>query len=359
MDVSKLITKPYLIIGRALLLVNILLYSCNNKTQTISYYNTNKIADFKEIDNNSKIFVFGAHFIKINGKTEYMTYLSSQDTIEILNLKNGKIFKKIKLATNASSICSKDSSVYVFYENSNKYQKIIISNIYSEGYKVYNLNLLPIFNENIFISTFSNTKIFIIDSTKILFPFRVKNETHNLIDTFSYLFLNEKNPETSYKLATYPEESRFDYLFKTISTFDYNKNNFIYTNQKSNKIHIVSLKNKSEEIFEIDKLENISFPEDKLRNISFIRKYIKQNDKVSNILVDNNSCIYIIVKFNETNNSKYRIYAYQTIDKTLIHIDIDFEIYSDMAYIENNKLIIPNEKSSNSVFFINRNVLQR
>ena len=139
-------------------------------------------------------------------------------------------------------------------------------------------------------------------------------------------------------------------MFKTISNYDYKKNRLIYTFQKSNLIHIADIKSKKDETFEIEKLTTIDFPKDKLRNISFTRRYLKQNDKISKILVDGNSNIYVIVKFQEKNENKYRVYSYNPLTKNLNYANTKLQLFTDMAFIKHDKLYVPNENKCYTIF---------
>ena len=99
------------------------------------------------------------------------------------------------------------------------------------------------------------------------------------------------------------------------------------------------------------------FPKSELRNITFTRRYLKQNDKIANILVDSNSNIYVMVKFASDNKNKFRIYYYITSTSKLYHIDINYYILTDMAFIKHNKLYVPNEQNSYTTFNMDGNIL--
>jgi len=261
MVISKIIKSTSLILGGVFLLIS----SCKNKSFNPKFIieETDSIVNFKSIDVNSRIFVFGAHFISFAYDIKFMTCLTTQDTLQVYSVSNGKLLQQIQLPNKAFGIASKDSCIYVFYENGTQYQKIVFTDSVQAYYQVEPLSNLSIFNDNLFVSTFANTRIHILDNDNFLLPYRKQNETHNLVDTFSYIMLNTNKPYEVLKLAKYPEQNKFDYLFKPISDYDNKKKLFIYSFQKSNIIHIADIKARTEKTFEINKLKT-TYPTDQV-----------------------------------------------------------------------------------------------
>lgn len=348
MAISKIMKNTSLLWGGVLFFF----FACNNKhaEHVLTVTQSDSITNFRLMDDNSRIFVFGAHYISFAKNIKFMGCLTTQDTLLIFNISKGQELQKIRLPNKAFGLSAKDSCLYVFYENGTHYQKIVFSDSITAKYTMDTIQTLPMFNDTVFLSAFANTRINLIDNETMLLPYRIINNTHNYIDTFSYMLVNVTKPFSVLKLARYPELSKHDYLFKTISDYDFKHNKLAYAFQKNNIIHIADINSKKEVTFEIEKLHVIDFPKKELRNISFTRRYLKQNDKISKVLFDHNSNVYVIVKLRTQDEYKYRIYFYNSASKQLNSINTKMELFTDMAFIQNNKLVIPNENNRYSMF---------
>jgi hypothetical protein len=354
MGFSKLIiTASPLIWGSCFCM---LLTACNNsKNDFITKEKTDSICNFKLIDENSSIFVFGAEMISFNNVPYFSSFLRTQDTISLLNVNTGIVQKEIGLIEKACALATKDSSIYLFYENKNYYTRIDIKDSLSSTFNISEHKLSSIFTESFFISSSKTSNIHIIDSTHMLFPYKVENGIKNMIDTFAYIYVDNNDTSKAYKLLNYINPLEYDYLYRPVTAFHSSNQKLIYGFEKSNKISVADLINKTVKIIELDKFETTNYPKEKMRDLTFIRQYLKENDRLQKILIDSNSNLYFIVKYSESNTFKFRVYIYiEKLDK-LFHKDISYPVFPNLAFIKNNSLYVP-DSNSYSIFTYNNSM---
>jgi hypothetical protein len=353
MGISKLIKKFTPIILGGLFIIK-LLNSCsltNNTNITIS--KSDSIADFNLLLDNSDIEIDGAHAIKFNGNIHYLAYLKNRDTISLYDVTKGNVVNNIGLTEDAVAICSKNNMIYVFFEYQNYYSLITINDSISINPNIILEKISPIFSPDFFVSTNNTSNIHIIDSNQFLIPYKIEGGFKNMLDTFAYIYCNTKFADSSYRLVKFEHPEKYDYLYRPVTEFDFESNNFIYGFQKSNIINIVNFTTKKSTQIELDKFTSIEFPKDKIRNITYIRQYLKQNDRLDKILSVQNNDLFMIVKLAESSNSKFRIYHWNNEQKLLDNTDINYTIYTSLAFVKNQKLYVPNENNSYTVFTYN------
>jgi len=351
MGISKLIKKVSPIILGRLFIIIIILNSCSSTNKTdIAINKSDSIADFNLLLDNSDIEIDGAHPIKFDGNIHYLAYLKNRDTISLYNVTSGKIFSNIGLKEDAVAICTKNNSIYVFYEYQNYYSLITIKDTISINPSIVIKNIPPIFSQDLFISTNNTCNIHIVDSTQFLIPYKIEGGFKNMLDSFAYINCNTIFGDSSYKLVKFEHPEKYDYLYRPVTEFDFKSNNFIYGFQKSNIINVVNFTTKKSTQIKLDKFTSIEFPKDKIRNISYIRQYLKQNDRLDKILSTQNDNLYIIIKLAESPKSKYRIYHWNSDQNKLDKTDINYTIYTSLAFVKNQKLYVPNEYNSYTIF---------
>ena len=356
MGISKLIKKfpPITLEG---LFIIIILNSCSSTSKTnIAIGKSDSIADFNLLLDNTDIEIDGAHAIKFNGDIHYLAYLKNRDTISLYDVTKGNVVNNIGLKEDAVAICSKNNHIYVFYEYQNYYSQITINDTISINPSILLKNIPPTFSQNLFISTNNTSNIHIVDSTQFLIPYKIEGGFKNMLDTFAYVSCNTIFRDSSYRLVKFEHPEKYDYLYRPVTEFDFESNNFIYGFQKSNIINVVNFTTKKSTQIKLDKFTSIEFPKDKIRNISYIRQYLKQNDRLDKILATKNNNLFIIIKLAESPKSKYRIFHWNNEQNKLDKTDINFTIYTSLAFVKNQKLYVPNENNSYTIFTYNNSM---
>lgn len=356
MGISKLTKKspPIILVGLFIILI---LNSCSSTNKTnITISMSDSITDFNLLLDNSDIEIDGAHPIKFNEEIKYLAYLKNRDTISLYNVTTGNSSGNIGLTEDAVAICSKYNMIFVFYEYQNYYSLITINDTSSANYSIILKNLPPTFSPELFISTNNTCNIHIVDSLQFLIPYKIEGGFKNMLDTFAYISCNTKFADSSYRLVKFENPEKYDYLYRPVTDFDFKNNSFIFGFQKSNIISVVDFTTKKSNEITLDKFTSIEFPKDKIRNISYIRQYLKQNDRLEKILSTQNNNLFLIVKLSESSKSTYKIYHWDNAQNKLDRTEINYTIYTSLAFIKNQKLYVPNEDNNYTIFSYNNSV---
>lgn len=334
----------------------ILLYSCNGNNN--HYSNDIKVDTFHSDFDVENVFEYswvnGMNFINI-ADTPYLCMFKTRDTLILANLSNKSRNIDIPVPGEVNALWVKGNKIsYILEEELSKVHFINVDTNKFSSYTVGEYSIPKIFNDSFFISSIYLSRIEPLQENDIFIPYRIRNGSPNLLDTFSYIWLKQTG-DTSYSISKKiktPVEllQNYEYLRFPICAFDKNSNTLYYAFHKIDTLFSLSLENGKKNGVKIDGLEIKKFT-GKQRDLTYLRKYLKASDKIDRIMVDPQSNIYLFIAKKEGAEIKSEIIVFDNKLKEIARHGLKAKLDATVAFMKNNKIFVY-EASSNNRFFV-------
>jgi hypothetical protein len=324
----------------------------NSKNNLISNPQIDSLISNVETSNlfNSETILKGIHFMNLsNGDSYYV--LADSNNVTIMDVTDSSKKIKLNIYHMIDQIACKDSSILCFNFTENLIYKTTFLKGNYKNYEATTIEIPKIFNDSIFCYNIYSAPVVAIDTTSFLIPYRAFNETPNMIDGYSTIFLFKKNNNYTFKkiipFAKYIRTS-YDYYKSVILAYDSKSKKILYTFQKSNFLYSLSIIDDRIDSVEIENFVYNEYDSTKIIDRTYLRKYISETDVNTNIVIDDSSKIYLLKKNRKENRMKYEISIFSNKLEKLNTYETKQKLFSSFAFTKKNKLFILN--SSNSYF---------
>ncbi len=246
-------------------------YSCSmNSNSTL---NKEQVYSNVTVDSlfNSK-WQYGFHYLHFSSDTIHIAYLLKNGNIKVINDRDSSMFREINnIEGDVLGMYSKDSSLFVLFNNHLKQYSFKVDMTFTE--RTYYSNLF--FNDSNIIYAYIHSNIVPTKNDEILIPYRLDNESVNMIDTFAYyLFkLDKDSLVLKGKMIKQPTSllNTFEYLKLPLCVYSGKLNSIYFTFQKFPVLYKYDLSSlKLDSV--IFKYDTIPFKAKHKEDIGYIRK---------------------------------------------------------------------------------------
>lgn len=301
---------------------------------------------------NSETIAKGIHYITLTNDSTYFV-LPNNNSIIIMDILDSSKKILINGNLNIEQLVCKDSSIICFDFTNNIFTKVTILNGDINKRLMSTSKIPKIFDDYIFCYSAYSAPLLAIDTNSFLIPYRVYNESPNMTDSFSTIFLRkEKNEYHFSKIIPFADyiQRGYDYYKSTLLSYDLKSNKIFYTFQKSNFLYSINIKTNRIDSVMLENFQSKDYDSTKITDFTYLREYMADVDINTNILVDNNSRILIIKKNNLSNKSKSEISIFDNNLKKLANYETPNELFGTFSFEKNNKLYILNSKKQYNIF---------
>jgi hypothetical protein len=329
-------------------------FSCNTKNKNLEYNSLIIDSVFSKL-NSEKLLNYdwsaGFHMLKM-GEQKYLVSQKNDNEFIIHNLLLGIEKAIIKTDSPIHGFSVGDSSIYYLPNNSNQIVKIFFSDTLFKKNKITYFTYKSFFGDSFFVaSNFASSVRYNYNTLAIPYGNKTLNESY--LDTFGILLLTIKGEKIELKKIAKVEPNPnlgFEYLIKSITSFNSKTDDIIYTYQKSNKLYKYNLDNNKLDSITIDDYSFQAFDSKKKSNMTYLRKYVLNNDKNSKIICDDSSNIYLIRRNASSNINKFTFYYFDKTLKLLGKENVNTILFPEISFIYNNKLYVSNKTNGFSIF---------
>lgn len=208
-------------------------------------------------------------------------------------------------------------------------------------YKTGSYHIPALFNDSFFISSIYLTKVVGLNNG-LLIPYRVRNESPNLLDTFAYLYLKKgkagfERTKMIRNQATLLQ--RYEYLRFPVSAYDSTKEVLYFTFLKGGSLSSYAFKDGSTKSVALDPLHTKSF-EAAPNDLTYLRRYLKENDKIERMMISPQGHIYLFITNRKTAEAKSTIIVYSNELNKIAELKLNESLDPSVAFIQNEKICI-------------------
>lgn len=338
------IPPPYriLILG-VLLMIQLSCKTGNNSTSTVAPKIDSILTNIKANDLfNSETISKGIHFIGLDNDSTYLVLVDSFNVtvMEISDSNNKIVIRNDKFI---EQVVCKDSSVILF----NFEDKVINKLTFLEGsihkHRITKIDIPSIFNDSIFCYSIFSAPLCAIDTNSFLIPYRAFNETPNMVDDYSTLYVSQSSKIFTIKkilpFASYIRKS-YDYYKSILLSFDSKSNTIFYTFQKCSYLYSFSISTNKIDSVKIENFKSVEYDSTKVKDHTYLRKYMAETDLNTNISIDESSRIYVVTKNSQDEVMNSEINIYNNKLEKLLNYETKQELYGTFAFTRKESFYI-------------------
>jgi hypothetical protein len=339
--------KCYKFLLVAFILVD--LFACNDKSTNYKPIFVDSLYSNIAFNNSNNNWEYGYGFLNFKSDSTYICHVLDDNIIGIFNYKDSNINKPLNFNGELLSFYCFDSSLTILFED--KLEKYTFDDKLNFSKETINHEI--IFKDSLYLYSYIYSGIVPVNNKEFLAPFRVDNETANLLDTFAYLHLvvDTNGLKTKSKEIQHPLKyfTTFEYLKLPLTVYAKNVNTLYSTFQKTPVIYSINISTNKKDSIVLSGYDTITFDYSRQKDIGYLRKYMMRNDYNYKLFIDNNSNLYILKKCIENSLNKFELIILDKDLQLLSRSFINQSIIAEVSFIKNNRLYV---KSSNNNFII-------
>ncbi|OJV54432.1 MAG: hypothetical protein BGO31_09715 [Bacteroidetes bacterium 43-16] len=298
-------------------------------------------------------WVNGADFMSINDTPHLCVYDAATNNIILANIYKDTPMLKFPIAGEMDAFWTKGNIIeYIDKNDLSKVHTISIDKYNAHKWTLGAYTIPRLFNDSFFIASIYLSKVTALKNNELLIPYRVRNETPNLLDTFAYIYLKEENGVLKdHKLFKNPSMlmEEYEYLRFPICAYDSINETLFYTFHKGDRLYAYSFKDHATKSKKLDPLVTKKF-DAKPNDLTFLRKYLKDNDKIERIVVTPKGSIYLFITNNSHSKSKSTIIVYNDHLVKIAELKLKEQLDPSIAFIRNEKVYIYKSSSHHQFY---------
>lgn len=286
-------------------------------------------------------WVQGVAFIQIND-TPFLCMYRGDDRLLIADVYDTAKVLAIPVAGNPEAFWGQGRTLsYIAKEDLATVQTISFDNADYHQYVTGSYRIPALFNDSIFISSIYLSMVMDVHNG-LLIPYRVRNESPNLLDTFAYLYLKKGPAGFEHTKMIRNQETllqRYEYLRFPISVYDRSKEVLYYTFLKGDSLSSYSFKDGSTKSVALDPLHTRPF-DAAPNNLTYLRRYLKENDKIERMIISPQGHIYLFITNRKAADAKSTIIVYNNELIQIAELKLNEPLDPSVAFIQNEKIHI-------------------
>lgn len=298
-------------------------------------------------------WVNGTEFISINDTPYLCMYDAETNNIIVANVYEDTPTLQFTLPDEIDAFWAKDNALeYVCKDDLSKVRTISIDK-HNRNKWTFDEYVIPkLFNDSFFISSIYLSKVVALKNNDLLIPYRARNESPNLLDTFAYIHFKEENGILKdHKMIKNPSilMKEYEYLRFPICTYYSVNESIFYTFHKGDSLYSYSFIDNSTKSVKLDPLDTKKF-DAKPNDVTFLRKYLKDNDKIERIIVTPKGFIYLFMTNNSKSKSKSTIVVYNNNLVKVAELKLTEQLDPSIGFVKNEKIFIYKASSHNQFY---------
>lgn len=330
-------------------IISLTLGSCTELKQEFKPIKIDSCYTNINITNTNSRWEFGYNFLNFKSDSLYICYVFNEDQIRIVSYRDSTKTNQLSVSDNFLSFYCIDSTLIIVYED--KLEKFRFDDQLNYNTEIINHNV--IFKDSLFLFSYMYSGIVPINEDEYLAPYRIENETINLLDTFAYLRIKTQDNEVYIKSKTIPNPKSYstssEYLKLPLAVISVDKNYYYYTFQKCPLVYRINSSTLEKDSVILSGYDTVVFDIKRERDIGYLRKYMMKNDYNFKLFIDSKNNIYILKKRQESKESDYEMIILNENLKVINRFNIKQTLVAEISFIKNNKLYV---KSTNNNFII-------
>lgn len=286
-------------------------------------------------------WVQGVAFIPIND-TPFLCVYRGDDSLMVVDVYDTAKVLTIPVAGDPDAFWVQGRTLsYITKEELGTVQTISFDKTNYRKYNTGSYHIPALFNDSFFISSIYLSKVIDVDNG-MLIPYRVRNGSPNLLDTFAYLYLKKgkagfEHTKIIRNHATLRKQ--YEYLRFPIAVYDSTRKVVYYTFHKGDSLFSCSFKEGSTKSVALDPLHTKPF-EAAPNDLTYLRRYLKENDKIERMIISPQGHIYLFITNRKTAEAKSTIIVYNNELNKIAELTLNESLDPSVAFIQNEKIYI-------------------